>query len=116
MVLHVHQWRQEVGWVWRALFTTADFIQRRSSPDAENPTWFMSYRFAHSDPQSHGRFERVVAVNFDQRAIGAGLGAPDRLRRQFLPTDKRHVLALQELQLLHRRQIGRAHVLTPFTL
>ncbi len=82
------------------LLTTADFSQRRSSPDAENPCWFVSYRFAPLEPHSHDRFDREVALNFDQEAIGADLGPPDRLRQQDLPADQRHVLAFPELQLL----------------
>jgi hypothetical protein len=82
------------------LLTTADFSQRRGSPDAETPCWFLSCRFAPSDHQSHDRFDREVAVNFAQEAIGADLGPPDRLRQQDLPADQRHVLAFPELQLL----------------
>ncbi len=88
----------------RGLLTTADFSQRRSSPDAENPSWFVSHRFAPSEPQCHARLKRDVAVNFNQEPIGADLGPPDRLRQQVLPADQRHVLAFQELQLLQRHR------------
>ncbi len=95
MVTHVHQWRQEVDLDRQGLLTTADFTQRRSSPDAETPSWFVSYRFASWEPQSHARFEREVAVNFDHGAIGAELGALDRLRHQFLWADQSRFLAVR---------------------
>jgi hypothetical protein len=84
------------------LLTTADLTRRRSNPDAENPSWFVFHRFAPSETQSQARYEREVAVNVDQGAIDAELGAPDRLRQPFLPADQGHVLPLLELQLLQR--------------
>jgi len=82
VVKHLHQWRQEVDLGQRGLVTTADFTQRRSSPDAENPAWFVSYRLAPSAPQPDARFEREVAVNFDQYRALARL---QRVSVRYLP-------------------------------
>ncbi len=61
-------------------------------------------RFAHPEPQSQARYEREVAVNVDQGAIGTELAAPDRLRQQVLPPEQRHFLALLELPMLQRHR------------
>ena len=71
VVPHGHQWRQEVGLGRRGPLTTADFTQRRSNPDAETPSWFVSHRFAPPEPQSQARYERKVNVNVVQGAIGS---------------------------------------------